>query len=76
MSSKIEVTNKNLLDSLMKQFREESESLKKEVSNKLKSEILNLTEAMNQLHKDIDLKVTSLQENVNTVREKLDDKMN
>jgi len=31
---------------------------------------------MNQQHKDIDLKVTSLRENVNTVREKLDDKMN
>jgi hypothetical protein len=60
----------------MKQFREESESLKKEVSNKLNSEILNLTEAMKQLHKDIDLEVTSLQENVNTVCEKLDDKMN
>jgi hypothetical protein len=35
MTIKIEVTNKNLSDSLMKQFREESESLKKELSNKL-----------------------------------------
>jgi hypothetical protein len=32
MTSKIEVTNKNL-DSLAKQFKEESESLRKEVSN-------------------------------------------
>jgi hypothetical protein len=31
---------------------------------------------MNQLRKDTDLKVTSLRDSVNTVREKLDDKMN
>jgi hypothetical protein len=76
MSRKTEVTNKNLLDSLTKQFREESESFKKEVSNKPKSEIFNIPEAMNQLHKDTDLEVTSLRNNVNIVHEKLDDKMN
>ena len=76
ISSKIEVTSKNLSDSLTEQFREESESFKKEVSNKLKSEILNLKEAMTQLRKDTDLEVTSLRDNVNTVREKLDDRVN
>jgi hypothetical protein len=75
MSRKIEVTNKNLLDSLTKQFREESESLKRGVSSK-KSEVVNLTEDMSRLRKDMDLKVTSLRDGVNTVREKLDDKMN
>jgi hypothetical protein len=76
MSSKTEVANKNLSESLMRQFSEESESLKKEIANKLKSDILNLTGAMDQLHKDTDLEVTSLRDNVNTVQEKLDDKMN
>ena len=42
MSIKMEIANKNLSDSLIKQFREENESLKKEFSSKLKSEILNL----------------------------------
>ena len=51
MSNKIEIANKNLSDSLTKQFREENDSLKKEFSSKLKSEISNLTEAMNQLRK-------------------------
>jgi hypothetical protein len=55
---------------------EESESLKKEIANKLKSHIFNLTEAMDQLRKDTDLEVTSLRENVNRVQKKLDDKMN
>ena len=76
LSEKIEVTNKNLLDSLTKQFREESKSLKKEIANELKSEILNPTEVMNQCRKDIDLDVTSLRDNVNTVHEKVDNKMN
>jgi len=51
MSTKIEIANKNLSKSLTKQFREENDSLKKEFSSKLKSEISNLTEAMNQLRK-------------------------
>jgi uncharacterized protein (UPF0210 family) len=76
MSSKIEVANKNLSDSLTRQFREESESLKKEIANKLKSDIFNLTEAMDQLRKHTDLEVTSLRDSVNTVHEKLDDNMN
>jgi hypothetical protein len=76
MSSKIEVMNKNLSEGLTRQFREESESLKKEIANKLKSDIFNLTEAMDQLCKDTDLEVTSLRDNVKTVYEKLDDKMN
>jgi len=42
MSTKIEIANKKLSDSLTKLFIEESESLKKEFSSKLKSEILNL----------------------------------
>ena len=75
LSEKIEVTNKNLLDSLTQQFREESESLKKEIANELKPEILNPKEVMNQRRKDIDIEVTSLRENVNTVRENLDYKM-
>jgi len=65
-----------LSDSLTKQFRKENESLKKEFSSRLKSEVLNLTEAMNQLRKDTDLEVTSLSHNVETVHEKLNDKMN
>ena len=76
LSEKTEVTNKNLSDSLTKQFREESESLKKEIANKPKSDIFNLTEALNQLRKDTDLEVTNLRDNVNNVHEKLDDKMN
>jgi hypothetical protein len=71
ISSKIEVANKNLSESLTRQFREESESLKKEIANKLKS-----TEAMDQLHKDTEFEVTGLRDNVNTVHEKLNDKMN
>jgi hypothetical protein len=76
MSIKIEVSKKNLSDSLTKQFREESDGLKREVSSKLKSEVVNLTEDMNRLHKDTDLEVTSLRDSVNTVCEKLNDKMN
>ena len=76
MSRKTEVTNKNLMDSLTKQFREESESFRKEVSNKPKPKIFNITEAMNQLRNDTDLEVTSLRNNVNIVHEKLDNKMN
>jgi hypothetical protein len=76
MSIKIEIANRNLSDSLTKQFREKNESLKKEFSSKLRSEILNLTEAMNQLHKDTDLEVTNLSHSVETVHEKLNDKVN
>ena len=77
MSIKIEIANKNLSENLTKQFREENENLKKEVFfSKLRSEILNLTEAMNHLHKDTDLEVTSLSHSVESVREKLDDRMN
>jgi hypothetical protein len=76
MALKIEVTNKNISESLLKQYREETESLKKEVSNKIRSEVLNLTDDINQLRKDTDLEVTSLRDNMNTVHEKLDDKMN
>ena len=42
MSTKTEVANQNLSESLTKQLREENKSLKKEFSSKLKSEILNL----------------------------------
>jgi len=42
MSTKTEVANQNLSDSLTKQFRKENESLKKEFSSRLKSEVLNL----------------------------------
>jgi phage host-nuclease inhibitor protein Gam len=76
MSNKIEIANKNLSDSLTKQFGQENESLKKEFTGKLKSGTLNLTEAMNQLRKDADLEVTSLSHSVETVREKLDDRKN
>ena len=76
MSTKIEIANKNLSGSLTKQFREENNSLKWEFSSKLKSEILNLTEAMNQLRKDTDLQVISLSHNMETVHEKLNDRMN
>jgi RNase H-fold protein (predicted Holliday junction resolvase) len=76
LSEKIEVRNKNLSDSLTKQFKEERESLKKEIANKLKSDIFDLTEVMDQLRKETELRVTSLRDNVNTVHEKLDDKMN
>jgi len=76
MSTKTEIANKNLSDSLTKQFREEIDSLKKEFSSKLKSEILNVIEAMNQLRKDTDLEVTSLSHRMGTVREKLNDRMN
>jgi hypothetical protein len=55
MSIKMEIANKNLSDSLTKQFREENESLRKEFSSELKAEILNLTGTMNQLRKDTDL---------------------
>jgi len=37
---------------------------------------LNLTEAMNQLRKNTDLEVTSLSHSVETVREKLHDRVN
>jgi len=37
---------------------------------------LNLTEAMNQLRKDTDLEVTSISQSMETVREKLNDRMN
>jgi hypothetical protein len=76
MSSKIEVANKNLSEGLTRQFREESESLKKEITNKLKSDIFNLTEAMDQLRKIQTLMLLALGDYVNTVHERLDDKMN
>ena len=58
--------------SLTKQFREENESLKKAFSRKLDFE----SEAMNKLRKYIDLEVNSLGHDVNTVREKLHDRVN
>ena len=76
MSTKIEVANQNLCESLTKQFGEENESLRKEFSSKLKAEILDLTEAMNQLRKDTDLEVASLSHSVEAVREKLNDRVN
>ena len=75
MTSKIEVTNKNLV-SLAKQFKEKIESPRKEVSNKLMSEVSSLIEDINQLREDTGLEVTNIRENVNTVPENLDDKIN
>jgi hypothetical protein len=57
MSNKIEIANRNLSDMLTKQFREENAKLKEELSCKLKSEVLNLTEVINQLRRDTDLEV-------------------
>jgi hypothetical protein len=48
MTSKIEISNKNLTDSLTKQFREEYESFKKELSNKLRSEIFKIDRSHEQ----------------------------
>jgi hypothetical protein len=73
MSIKIEIANKNLSDSLPKQFREENASLKKEFSSKLKSEIFNLSEAISQLQKDTDIEVISLSHSVDAVCEQLND---
>jgi polyhydroxyalkanoate synthesis regulator phasin len=56
MTNKIEIANKNLTDNLTKQFREVHESLKKELSNKLRSEISNLTATMNKLSKDTEIR--------------------
>jgi hypothetical protein len=62
---------------LTKQFREENAAnLKKEFSSKLKSGILNLVEAMNQLRKDTDIEVISLSHSVETVRVNLDGSVN
>jgi hypothetical protein len=68
MSIKIEVVNKDLSESLTRQFREDSESIKKEITNKLKTD-------MHQLCKYTDLEVNNLRENVSTAHEKLNDKM-
>ena len=75
MTIKIEVANNNLSDRLTKQFREETASLKKEISDELRSEVLNLREAINQLRKDTDIEVISMSHNVDTVREQLSDSM-
>jgi uncharacterized protein (UPF0210 family) len=75
MTTKIEIANKKLADSLTKQFREEHESLKKELSNKLKSEISNLTETMNKLSKDTDIEVLDVSHRVDIVQEQLNDKI-
>jgi hypothetical protein len=49
---------------LTKQFRVENAKLKEELSSKLKSGVLSLTEAINQLRKDADLEVNSLNHSV------------
>jgi hypothetical protein len=74
--SKWKIANKNLSDSLITQFREENESLRKEFSSDLKAEILNLTGTKNQLRKDTDLEVASLSHSVEAVREKLNEEVN
>jgi hypothetical protein len=84
MSNKIEIANRNLSDMLTKQFREEGAKLKEELSSKLKSEVLSLTEAINQIqdarygyHKqDTDLEVSSLNHSVETACEKMNDRVN
>jgi uncharacterized NAD(P)/FAD-binding protein YdhS len=75
MTTKIEIANKNLADSLTKQFREEHECLKKEHSNKLRSEISNLTETMNKLSKDTEREVLGISRSVDIVQEQLNDKI-
>ena len=70
MSNKIEIANRNLSDMLTKQFREENAKLKEELSCKLKSEVLSLTEVINQLRRDTDLEVISLNHSMETVGEK------
>jgi hypothetical protein len=61
---------------LTKQFRDENAKLKEELSSKLKSEVLSLTEAINQLRKDADLEVNSLNHSVETLCEKMNDRVN
>jgi hypothetical protein len=75
MTNKIEIANKNLADSLTKQFRQEHESLKKELSNKLRSDISNLTATMNKLSKDTENEVLDISHSVDIVQEQLNDKI-
>jgi F0F1-type ATP synthase membrane subunit b/b' len=64
-----------LAGSLTKQFREEHESLKKELFNKLRSEVSNLTETMNKLSKDTASEVLDISRSVDIVQKQLNDKI-
>jgi gas vesicle protein len=75
MTIEIEVASNSLSDRLTKQFRDKSASLKKEIADKLSSEVSNLTEAINQLRKDTDSEVLCLNHSIDIMREQLNDSM-
>jgi hypothetical protein len=64
-----------LAESLTKQFREEQESLKREISSKLRSEISILTETMDKRSKDVDIAILDISHRVDTVHEQVNEKM-
>jgi HSP20 family molecular chaperone IbpA len=75
MTNKIEMSNNILAERLTKQFRDEHENLRKEISNKVRSEISNLSANMDKLSKDTEHEVLDISHRVDLTREQLNVKI-
>ena len=60
---------------MTKQFREENEKLKAELSSKLEGEVTKFQKAMDKLHSDTDIEILIVSNSTEDVCEKLDDRL-
>jgi hypothetical protein len=68
-------SNKILSETLTKQFREENEKLRAELSSKLEGEVTKFQKAMDELRSDTAIEILSVSNSMEGVCEKLDDRL-
>ena len=71
----IESNNKRLSETLTKQFREENEKLRAELSSKLEGEVTKFQKATDKLRSDTVIETLSVSNSMEGVCEKLDDRL-
>jgi hypothetical protein len=71
----VESNNKRLSETLTKQFREENEKFRAELSSKLEWEVTKFQKAMDKLRSDTAIEILSVSNSTEGVCEKLDDRL-
>lgn len=67
LAEQLECANKKLAEDLTEKFREENSKLREELSNKLGSEIMKVRQSMDQLRKDTEIEIVSINHNIESV---------
>ena len=75
MFEEIESDNKRISETLTKQFREENEKLRAELSSKLEGKVTKFQKAVDKLHSDTDIEILIVSNSMEGVCEKVDDRL-